>query len=278
MDTLAAPSLTTDHCSLGGRAYSALPCAGAPPPQRPLSYNMPRQPGVDIPYSCPAERVSPSHVPPILCIPRRGPPRPCPPPIRVTLSFPPQPPVGAGLVPAHLPYASPSTSPPQPPVGAGLVPALVLAPAPTSPSPPQPSARGNPRTCPPPIRVTLSVTPVTSGRGRPCTCSILPHKKGCTRGSRSNVERGPGGAMDKKVPYQTPRPTPLRKTDAVIRASKFPHFKCPTPIRQCHGRRKQLLDSSPDSYYITFIHAGSSILHLVPVQPNVGECDRELGS
>ena len=25
---------------LGGRAYSALPCAGAPPPQRPLSYNL----------------------------------------------------------------------------------------------------------------------------------------------------------------------------------------------------------------------------------------------
>ena len=36
------PSLTTDHWPLatavpGGRAYSALPCAGAPPPQRPLS-------------------------------------------------------------------------------------------------------------------------------------------------------------------------------------------------------------------------------------------------
>jgi len=34
------PSLTTDHwplttAFLGGRAYSALPCAGAPPPQRP---------------------------------------------------------------------------------------------------------------------------------------------------------------------------------------------------------------------------------------------------
>ena len=36
------PSLTTDYWPLttavpGGRAYSALPCAGAPPPQRPLS-------------------------------------------------------------------------------------------------------------------------------------------------------------------------------------------------------------------------------------------------
>ena len=47
------PSLTTDHrplttAVLCGRAYSALPCAGAPPPQRPLSYNMPRRPGVSI--------------------------------------------------------------------------------------------------------------------------------------------------------------------------------------------------------------------------------------
>ena len=38
-------SLKTKNCLLktavpGGRAYSALPCAGAPPPQRPLSYNL----------------------------------------------------------------------------------------------------------------------------------------------------------------------------------------------------------------------------------------------
>ena len=31
-----APSLTTDHCSFGRSGASALPCAGAPPPQRPL--------------------------------------------------------------------------------------------------------------------------------------------------------------------------------------------------------------------------------------------------
>ena len=42
-------SLLTPHSSslsprfMGGRAYSALPCAGAPPPQRPLSYNLPPQ-------------------------------------------------------------------------------------------------------------------------------------------------------------------------------------------------------------------------------------------
>ena len=60
---------------LGGRAYSALPCAGAPPPQRPLSYNMPRRPGVDIRNRCPVERISPNPVPPVLCIPRRC--RPC---------------------------------------------------------------------------------------------------------------------------------------------------------------------------------------------------------
>ena len=39
-----ALSLTTDHCSSGRSAASGLPCAGASPPQRPLSYNMPTQP------------------------------------------------------------------------------------------------------------------------------------------------------------------------------------------------------------------------------------------
>ena len=63
---------------LGGRAYSALPCAGAPPPQRPLSYNMPRRPGVSIRNMCPAERAPPNHVLPALRIPRRGWPRACP--------------------------------------------------------------------------------------------------------------------------------------------------------------------------------------------------------
>ena len=40
--------LFTLSSPLDGRAYSALPCAGAEPPQRPLSYNMPRRPGADI--------------------------------------------------------------------------------------------------------------------------------------------------------------------------------------------------------------------------------------
>ena len=67
--------LSTPSLLLGGRAFSALPCAGAPPPQRPPSYNMPRRPGVSIRNRCPVERVSPNHVPPVLCIPRRR--RPC---------------------------------------------------------------------------------------------------------------------------------------------------------------------------------------------------------
>ena len=60
-----ASLLFTLSLPLGGRAYSALPCAGAPPPQRPLSYNMPRRPGVDIGDGCPTERVSPNHAPPV---------------------------------------------------------------------------------------------------------------------------------------------------------------------------------------------------------------------
>ena len=40
---------------------SALPCAGAPPPQRPRSYNLPRRPGVDINDRWPIEGVSPDH-------------------------------------------------------------------------------------------------------------------------------------------------------------------------------------------------------------------------
>ena len=55
----------------GGRAYSALPCAGAPPPQRPLSYNMPRRPGVDICNRCPIEGISPFRVPPVPTNPPR---------------------------------------------------------------------------------------------------------------------------------------------------------------------------------------------------------------
>ena len=57
--------LFTLSSPLGGRAYSALPCAGAPPPQRPPSYNMPRRPGVDIGDRCPVESASPNHVPPV---------------------------------------------------------------------------------------------------------------------------------------------------------------------------------------------------------------------
>ncbi len=56
---------------------------------------------------------------------------------RHPLLLPLQPPVGAGLVPAHLPYTPPS------------------------PSPPQPSSTATPRTCPPPIHVTLPITPST---------------------------------------------------------------------------------------------------------------------
>ena len=63
---------------LGGRAYSALPCAGAPPPQRPRSYNLPRRPGIDIGNRCPIERVSPKHLPPAPSNPCRGRPCACP--------------------------------------------------------------------------------------------------------------------------------------------------------------------------------------------------------
>ena len=71
-----APSLTPNPCPLapaflGGRAYSALPCAGAPPPQRPLSYNIRRRPGVDIRDGCLIERVRPDRVPPVPSDPRR---------------------------------------------------------------------------------------------------------------------------------------------------------------------------------------------------------------
>ncbi len=50
---------------LGGRAYSALPCAGAPPPQRPLSLDVPHRPGVNIGDRCLIEGVQPHHVPPV---------------------------------------------------------------------------------------------------------------------------------------------------------------------------------------------------------------------
>ena len=84
---------------LGGRAYSALPCAGAPPPQRPLSYNMPRRPRVYVRNGCPVERVSPNHGPPVLRIPRRC--RPCACPLPSPFSGPP--PVRPGLAAAlHL--------------------------------------------------------------------------------------------------------------------------------------------------------------------------------
>ena len=61
------PYLTTNYQLLTTAVVrsgaSALPCAGAPPPQRPLSYNMPRRPGVDIRNRCPIESVAPNHVP-----------------------------------------------------------------------------------------------------------------------------------------------------------------------------------------------------------------------
>ena len=61
----SSESAASDHwllttAVLGGRAYSALPCAGAPPPQRPRSYNMPRRPGVYIRDGCLPERVRPT--------------------------------------------------------------------------------------------------------------------------------------------------------------------------------------------------------------------------
>ncbi len=70
--------LSTLSSLLGGRAYSALPCAGAPPPQRPLSYNMPHRPGVDIGDRCLIEGVWPTHVPPVPSDPRTCRPRACP--------------------------------------------------------------------------------------------------------------------------------------------------------------------------------------------------------
>ncbi len=78
-----APSLTSNPwplapAVLGGRAYSALPCAGAEPPQRPLSYNMPSGPGVDIGDGCLIESVQPDHVPPVPSNYRRCRPCACP--------------------------------------------------------------------------------------------------------------------------------------------------------------------------------------------------------
>ena len=100
------PPLTT--AVLGGRAYSALPCAGAPPPQRPLSYNIPSRPGVYIRDGCLPERGSPHYVPSAPSVPCRG--RPCACPRTPVQSFPTcllKCPVGAGLVPAlSLPKTS----------------------------------------------------------------------------------------------------------------------------------------------------------------------------
>ena len=76
-----SPLLTPLHsllAFLGGRAYSALPCAGAPPPQRPPSYNMPRRPCADIRVWCPFERVSSTQIPPVPSNPCRCRPCACP--------------------------------------------------------------------------------------------------------------------------------------------------------------------------------------------------------
>ena len=70
--------LSTLSSHLGGRAYSALPCAGAPPPQRPLSYNIPPRPGVEIGDRCLFDGVQPDHVPPVASAPRRCRPCACP--------------------------------------------------------------------------------------------------------------------------------------------------------------------------------------------------------
>ena len=109
----SSESAASDHwllttAVLGGRAYSALPCAGAPPPQRPRSYNMPRRPGVYIRDGCLPERGSPHYVPSAPSVPCRG--RPCACPRTPVQSFPTcllKCPVGAGLVPAlSLPKTS----------------------------------------------------------------------------------------------------------------------------------------------------------------------------
>ena len=123
--------LSTLSSQLGGRAYSALPCAGAPPPQRPLSFTPacaafePRcrrrlHATCRSPTSC--RETSTAPMPPVA-----HPPRAAKPPLPLChLSL-------THLVPRnlHCPYAtcrSPAscrhTSPlPHTPVGAGLVPA-----------------------------------------------------------------------------------------------------------------------------------------------------------
>ena len=134
-----------------------------------------------------------------MCLPTYAPPLPSPP----------QPTVGAGLVPALLTYAPPLPSPPQPTVGAGLVPAHLratlslphsqppagagLAPAHLRATPPFPtstSGRGRPCACPrtpstsaktspmPPLPLPFAPSPPShtpiSGRGRPCACPLTP--------------------------------------------------------------------------------------------------------
>ena len=101
------------------------PCACPSPPTRAALPIHAHQTCRVRPCACPSPPTR-AAIPIHVHQPRRGRPCACPPRIRVTLSFPPYPPVGAGLVPAHLPNAPPCPSPLTPPVGAGLVPALCL--------------------------------------------------------------------------------------------------------------------------------------------------------
>ena len=158
----------------GGRAYSALPCAGAPPPQRPLSYNTrrskfecnmtlstrcnrasphpPTRSGMANPRTCPHTPVSGASSVPTQNS-GRGRPCACPrTPSHAAFTSPLTPPVGPGLAPAlTLPYAAPPPSLPRSPVGAGLVPAL--PPPNTSPSP-SPNAPPEPHHQNPPFPLT----------------------------------------------------------------------------------------------------------------------------
>ena len=129
--------LSTLSSPLGGRAYSALPCAGAPPPQRPPSYNIPHRPGAYI-GQVPIRKNSATPPPPAPSNPRRR--RPCPRlrphPRRFPLKRP-----RRGR-PCACPRPPTSPSPPSPsnaPVGAGLVPALVPNQNPISPTAPIPA-------------------------------------------------------------------------------------------------------------------------------------------
>ena len=79
------------------------------------------------------------------------------------------------------------------------------------------------------------------------------------------------GLVPAHPPYLPPSSSPLNPPVGAGLVPAHPPYASPLPWLT----KKNLLDSNPSTFYITFTHARNTILHLVPIQPIVGECNRE---